>query len=100
MKCIPITGQCGARRELRGQRFHVLGGDAARGERGAQLFDFGRSKQDTGSYHFKKHWGFEPRPLPYAYYLVRATTVPNISPTNRKYRLFIQAWRAAAAAGQ
>jgi len=62
-------------------------------ERGARLFDFGRSKQDTGSYHFKKHWGFEPRPLPYAYYLVRAKAVPNISPTNSKYRLFIQAWR-------
>ena len=62
-------------------------------ERGARLFDFGRSKQDTGSYHFKKHWGFEPQPLPYAYYLVHAKTVPNISPTNSKYRLFIQAWR-------
>jgi FemAB-related protein (PEP-CTERM system-associated) len=62
-------------------------------ERGARLFDFGRSKLDTGSYHFKKHWGFEPRPLPYAYYLVRAKTVPNISPTNTKYRLFIEAWK-------
>ena len=62
-------------------------------ERGARLFDFGRSKQDTGSYHFKKHWGFEPQPLPYAYYLVRAEAVPNISPTNRKYSLFIKAWQ-------
>lgn len=62
-------------------------------ERGARVFDYGRSKQDTGSYHFKKHWGFEPRPLPYAYHLVRATEVPNISPTNRKYDLFIKAWK-------
>jgi FemAB-related protein (PEP-CTERM system-associated) len=62
-------------------------------ERGARLFDFGRSKQDTGSYHFKKHWGFEPRPLPYAYHLVRAANVPNISPTNRKYSLFIAGWK-------
>jgi FemAB-related protein (PEP-CTERM system-associated) len=62
-------------------------------ERGARLFDFGRSKQDTGSYHFKKHWGFEPQPLPYAYYLVRAKDVPNISPTNSKYRLFIKVWQ-------
>lgn len=61
--------------------------------RGARLFDFGRSKLDSGSYHFKKHWGFEPRPLPYAYYLVRAKTVPNVSPTNSKYRLFIKAWQ-------
>lgn len=62
-------------------------------ERGARLFDFGRSKQDTGSYHFKKHWGFEPQPLPYAYHLVRAKTVPNLSPTNSKYSLFIKAWQ-------
>jgi len=62
-------------------------------ERGARLFDFGRSKQDSGSYHFKKHWGFEPRPLPYAYYLVRAKAVPNVSPTNSKYHLFIKAWQ-------
>ena len=62
-------------------------------ERGARLFDFGRSKRDTGSYHFKKHWGFDPEPLPYAYRLVRARDVPNISPTNRKYRLFIKAWQ-------
>ena len=62
-------------------------------ERGARLFDFGRSKRDTGSYHFKKHWGFEPEPLPYTYYLVRAGEVPNISPTNRKYSLFIKAWQ-------
>jgi FemAB-related protein (PEP-CTERM system-associated) len=62
-------------------------------ERGARIFDFGRSKQGTGAHDFKKHWGFEPEPLPYAYYLVRATQVPNISPTNRKYALFIKAWQ-------
>lgn len=62
-------------------------------ERGARLFDYGRSKRDTGSYYFKKHWGFEPEPLPYTYYLVRARSIPNISPTNRKYRLFIKAWQ-------
>lgn len=62
-------------------------------QRGARTFDFGRSKQETGSYHFKKHWGFKPKPLPYAYHLVRATEVPNISPTNQKYALFIKAWQ-------
>lgn len=62
-------------------------------ERGARVFDFGRSKQDTGSYHFKKHWGFQPEPLPYAYHLVRAGEIPNVSPTNRKYGLFIKAWQ-------
>ena len=62
-------------------------------ERGARWFDFGRSKLDSGSYHFKRHWGFEPQPLPYAYHLVRAKEVPNLSPTNSKYSLFIKAWQ-------
>lgn len=62
-------------------------------ERGARIFDFGRSKQSTGSGHFKKLWGFESKPLPYAYHLVRAREVPNVSPTNRKYRLFIEGWK-------
>src|SRR5207244_9502862 len=34
-------------------------------ERGCTLFDYVRSKQGTGSYAFKKNWGFEPIPLHY-----------------------------------
>jgi hypothetical protein len=48
---------------------------------------------DSGSYRFKKHWGFEPEPLAYSYHLVKAAEVPNISPNNPKYRLFVDAWR-------
>jgi FemAB-related protein (PEP-CTERM system-associated) len=62
-------------------------------ERGLRVFDYGRSKVGSGSYHFKKNWGFEPEPLPYRYRLVKATAVPNVSPTNPKYRLMIEAWR-------
>lgn len=62
-------------------------------ERGARVFDFGRSKRGTGSGDFKKYWGFEAQPLPYAYHLVRCREMPNISPTNRKYALFIKAWQ-------
>jgi hypothetical protein len=39
------------------------------------------------------HWGFEAKPLPYAYHLVRAKEMPNISPANSKYSLFIKAWQ-------
>jgi FemAB-related protein (PEP-CTERM system-associated) len=62
-------------------------------ERGTRIYDFGRSKVDTGPYRYKKHWGFEPTPLPYAYHLVRSARVPNLSPTNPKYKLFIDAWK-------
>ena len=28
-------------------------------ERGCKIFDYGRSKRDSGSFDFKKNWGFE-----------------------------------------
>jgi FemAB-related protein (PEP-CTERM system-associated) len=62
-------------------------------ERGCRVFDFGRSKVDTGSYRFKKHWGFEPEPLNYEYFLVRSSEMPDLNPNNPKYRLFINAWK-------
>ncbi|HNJ07446.1 FemAB family XrtA/PEP-CTERM system-associated protein [Plasticicumulans sp.] len=61
--------------------------------RGLRLFDYGRSKNGTGSYSFKKNWGFEPEPLYYEFHLVRATQLPDINPLNPKYRLFIAAWQ-------
>jgi len=61
--------------------------------RGLQVFDFGRSKQGTGSYAFKKNWGFEPTPLHYEYCLYQRDSVPQNNPSNAKYRLLIAAWR-------
>ncbi len=61
--------------------------------RGVTVFDFGRSKLGTGSMRFKKHWGFEPQPLFYQYHLVRAQSVPDLSPMNPRYQLMIGAWR-------
>ncbi len=62
-------------------------------EEGISSFDFGRSKRDTGPFEFKKHWGFEPQPLPYEYFLVKADSVPDVNPTNPKYRLLVNTWQ-------
>ncbi len=62
-------------------------------ERGCKVFDYGRSKQGTGSYSFKKHWGFEPQPLNYEFKLVEAKELPDINPLNPKYQFFIKAWQ-------
>jgi len=62
-------------------------------EHGYKVFDFGRSKRDTGSYRFKKHWGFEPEQLDYRCRLVKAKEMPNVSPVNPKYELMIRAWK-------
>jgi len=62
-------------------------------ERGYRVFDFGRSKVDTGSYNFKRYWGFEPTPLVYEYRLGTARAIPDNSPNNPKYRYFIEIWK-------
>lgn len=62
-------------------------------EKGCKIFDFGRSKEGTGAYSFKKNWGFTPEPLPYQYHLVKADKMPEINPNNPKYKFFINTWK-------
>jgi len=62
-------------------------------ERGARLFDFGRSKAGTGAFAYKKNWGFEPTFLAYEYKLRTLEKVPENNPLNPKYQLFIAAWK-------
>ena len=61
--------------------------------RGLKVFDYGRSKQGTGPYAFKKNWGFEPQPLHYEYQLFKRDAVPQNNPANPKYQLMIKTWR-------
>lgn len=61
--------------------------------KGLRVFDYGRSKRGTGSFDFKKNWGFEPEPLHYEYRLVKARAVPDHNPLNPKYRTFIALWQ-------
>ena len=62
-------------------------------ERGVRTFDYGRSKRGTGTFDFKKNWGFEPSPLAYEYQLLRRDSVPQNNPLNPKYRTLIAIWR-------
>lgn len=62
-------------------------------ERGCRLFDFGRSKAGTGSFSFKKNWGFVPQPLHYEFNLRNGSEVPDVNPLNPKYQLFIALWK-------
>ncbi len=61
--------------------------------RGLKVFDYGRSKQGTGSYAFKKNWGFVPTPLHYEYCLYKRDAIPQNNPSNAKYKLLIETWR-------
>lgn len=80
-------------RELKGNDFMYWELMRRSAEEGIRIFDYGRSKQGTGSYSFKKNWGFEPTPLHYEYHLVKAKDVPEVNPMNPKYQLFIKLWR-------
>lgn len=61
--------------------------------RGCTVFDFGRSKVGTGPYDFKKNWGFTPLPLTHQFLTRPGVAMPNVNPTNPKYRLMIAAWK-------
>ncbi len=62
-------------------------------DRGCRMFDFGRSKVDTGAYNFKKNWGFAPTPLNYEFKLRVGDTIPDVNPLNPKYHLMIETWK-------
>ncbi len=62
-------------------------------ERGLRVFDYGRSKRGTGSFDFKKNWGFEPAPLHYEYRLRKRDSVPQNNPLNPRYRALVALWR-------
>lgn len=60
---------------------------------GYRVFDFGRSREGTGAYNFKRHWGFEPVPLPYQYILRDGARMPDLSPSNPKLHLAVRTWK-------
>lgn len=62
-------------------------------QKGCTRFDFGRSKTGSGAYKYKKHWGMQETPLHYRIALVKAKQLPNLSPNNPKYKLFIELWK-------
>lgn len=86
-------GGCSAARECAANDFMYWEVMRHACEAGLRTFDFGRSKVCTGSFAFKRHWGFEPEPLYYENHLVRTARVPEINPLNPKYALMIAAWK-------
>lgn len=62
-------------------------------DKGMTKFDFGRSKIDSGSYKYKKHWGMDEDNLHYRIALINSKELPNLSPNNPKYKMFIEIWK-------
>ena len=61
--------------------------------RGCDRFDFGRSKTDSGAYHFKRNWGFAPAPLAYAQWSADGVGLRDVNPLSPKYRAKIALWQ-------
>lgn len=80
-------------RELAGNDFMYWELMRRAAARGIRVFDFGRSKEGTGAYDFKKNWGFTPTPLHYEYQLLRGQEVPDTNPLNPRYQLMIKTWQ-------
>lgn len=60
---------------------------------GYRVFDFGQSHAGSGTYDFKRHWGFEPTPIPYQYLSTGRDRAPNVDPSSLTLRVLKSAWR-------
>jgi FemAB-related protein (PEP-CTERM system-associated) len=87
------AGDCADARDLAANDFKYWELMRRACERGCRVFDYGRSKRGSGSFDFKKNWGFEAEPLHYEYTLYRGDRVPEHNPLNPRYRAFIALWR-------
>ncbi|MEW8052174.1 MAG: FemAB family XrtA/PEP-CTERM system-associated protein [Candidatus Thiodiazotropha sp.] len=61
-------------------------------ERGYSTYHLGRSSVDSGGESFKKKWNAEIKQLYWQYYLNKIDDMPNLNPSNPKYRLVIKLW--------
>lgn len=62
-------------------------------QQGIASIDFGRCSPGSGTYQFKKQWKPREVPLRWYYHLHRARGIPEIRPSNPKYRFSIWAWK-------
>jgi serine/alanine adding enzyme len=61
-------------------------------DNGREVFDFGRSTPDEGTYKFKVQWGARPEPVSWEYWLADGATLPDHSPENSRFAAAVRAW--------
>jgi FemAB-related protein (PEP-CTERM system-associated) len=61
--------------------------------RGLHYLDFGRSKQDQGTFRFKAQHGAQPVQLYYQYYLNGEASMPNIDPEASAFKPLVALWK-------
>ena len=88
-----FAGEVDAARETNANDFKYWSLMKHASQRGCTRFDFGRSKAGTGSFQFKKLWGFEPQVLHYEFPYLPSGQVPQNNPMNPKYQMAIKVWQ-------
>jgi FemAB-related protein (PEP-CTERM system-associated) len=59
---------------------------------GYTVFDFGRSKMNSGNYDFKKKWNPQIEPLDYQVRLIASKNMPEFRQSNRKFQIATKLW--------
>ncbi len=62
-------------------------------EEGFASVDLGRCTPGSGTHQFKQQWNPEEVPLRWYYWLPQGKPIPEIRPSNPKYRLAIEVWK-------
>jgi len=62
-------------------------------QQGCKVFDFGRSTVESGTHRFKQQWGAKPHQLYWYYWLSDGRDIPQLNPTNPKFKAAIDLWR-------
>lgn len=62
-------------------------------KKGVKVFDFARSRRDSGTYHFKQQFGAVPRQTNYQYLLNTARAAPDLNQDDPKIKLIVATWR-------
>ncbi|MEL6109955.1 MAG: FemAB family XrtA/PEP-CTERM system-associated protein [Planctomycetota bacterium] len=61
-------------------------------QKGSQIFDFGRSSEDSGTYKFKSQWGAKPFPAVWQYY-VRKGDPSDMRPDSGGKKRLVELWQ-------
>ena len=83
----------GADRSVKASAFMYMALKEWAVEHGLRIFDFGRSRKDSGAFQFKSHQGVPSFDLNYRYRLVTDRETPSLNPSNPKTHKLQNAWR-------
>ena len=59
---------------------------------GCRALDFCRSREGSGTFHFKKQWGAKPAQIYYQYLMKGGRHMPRVDPHNPKFKLAETLW--------